>query len=552
MPDPFQPEISAAVQPRPEDVSFDLDEVLSSVVSLTSQVPLDAHSASTLGPERQGNGVLIRDDGLVLTVGYLITEAETIWLVGNNGKVAPAHAVGSDQATGFGLVQALQPLDLPPIELGSSAGLSVGERVIVAGHGGRPLGAGLGRWLAWSGAFAVVAYAAWLPFHASYDAPLRAIVASEWRTVLWHYLGIHALLILLVGTWVAVEAYRRLGAARGMAIAVGVAAAAVAALVWWLAEALRPWTTAVLLGVLLATAVVLWGWWAVHRREAQAPVQMLLVGMAVLAIGIGIGVDVVTVRPDIDRMNTVFRLFLNAWVLFSIVGGVGLWHLWATGGLRWRGGGWTRYGRRAWLAVLAVLVLASAVFPVVGTRARLVYRFDTSVGLTLDGAAYQQVAVYGDPAQTDRQADDRRYALRDDAEALEFMRQNIPGSPVVLEGATRHAYRWQPRVAAYTGLPVVVGWQWHQLQQRGESGNEPANVLRRVRHVEEMYATEDTRRLMELLETYEVAYVYVGPAERTNFPEGGIAKFAAMGDEGLELFFANDAVQVYRVAGRVR
>lgn len=136
MADPFQPEISVAVQPRPEDVAFDLDKVLSSVVSLTSRVPLDAHSASTLGPERQGNGVVIRDD-LVLTVGYLITEAESIWLVGNNGQAVPAHAVGSDQATGFGLVQALQPLDLAPIELGSSAALSVGERVIVAGHGGR-------------------------------------------------------------------------------------------------------------------------------------------------------------------------------------------------------------------------------------------------------------------------------------------------------------------------------------------------------------------------------------------------------------------------------
>ncbi len=136
MADPFQPEISATVQPRQEDVAFDLDKVLSSVVSLTSQVPLDAHSAATLGPERQGNGVLIRDD-LVLTVGYLITEAETIWLIGNNGKATLAHAVGSDQATGFALVQALQPLDLPPIELGNSAALSVGERVIVAGHGGR-------------------------------------------------------------------------------------------------------------------------------------------------------------------------------------------------------------------------------------------------------------------------------------------------------------------------------------------------------------------------------------------------------------------------------
>ncbi|MCI0888783.1 MAG: hypothetical protein J4N28_04080, partial [Chloroflexi bacterium] len=447
-----------------------------------------------------------------------------------------------------GSLAAINTWDVPAYGLLALGALGVAALV---GSRGRPLGAEIGRWLAWSAAFAVVAYAAWAPFHASYDAPFTGVHMSEWRTVLWHYLGIHALLILLVGTWLAVEAYRRFGAPRRLVVGVGVTVA-VAALVWWRGEPLRPWTTAALLAVLLAAAIALWGWWAAHRREPQAPVQMLLLGMAVLAIGIGIGVDVVTANSDIDRMNTVFKLGLNAWVLLALAGGVGLWHLWATGGLRWRGARWPRYGRRAWLALLAVLVLAGAVFPVVGTRARLVYRFDTTLGLTLDGAAYQQLAVYGDPGQTSRQDDDVRYALRDDAEALEFMRRNIIGSPVVLEAATEHAYRWQPRVAAYTGLPVVVGWQWHQLQQRGAGGNEPANVRRRVHDVGEMYSTEDPRRLMLLLEAYEVAYVYVGPAERANFPEAGIAKFAAMVGEELELFFTNDTVQVYRVAGRVR
>ena len=481
-----------------------------------------------------------------------------------------------------GSLAAINTWDVPAYGL-----LALGALAIVAltGRGGRSLDIEVGRWLAWSAAFVAVAYVAWAPFHASYDAPFTGVHLSEWRTVLWHYVGIHALLILLVGTWLAVEARRRfapqrprsLGAAAAppspgpaalpspgpaalhdeqgwlrallghRRLILGVTVAEVLALAWWLFEGLRPWTTALALAVLLAAASALLGWWAAHRREPQAPVHMLLVGMTVLALGIGIGVDVVTANADIDRMNTVFKLGLNAWVLFGLVGGVGLWHLWATGALRWGGARWPRYGRRAWLALAAVLVLAGAVFPVVGTRARLVNRFDTTLGLTLDGAAYQQVAVYGDPGRTSRQDDDRRYPLRDDAEALEFMRQNIPGSPVVLEGATQHAYRWTPRVAAYTGLPVVVGWQWHQLQQRGASGNEPANVLRRVRHVEEMYSTEDRGRLMELIGTYEVAYVYVGPAERTSFPEAGIAKFAAMAGEGLDLFFSNDAVQVYRV-----
>ena len=130
-------EFPAAAQPNAEDVGFALDEALSSVVSLRSEIPDDAFTASILGTERGGNGVVISNDGLVLTVGYLIAEAETVWLVSGNGKATPAHVVGYDQTTGLGLVQALGQLDAPAIALGASRSTRVGDPVIVAGHGGR-------------------------------------------------------------------------------------------------------------------------------------------------------------------------------------------------------------------------------------------------------------------------------------------------------------------------------------------------------------------------------------------------------------------------------
>ena len=102
---------------------------------LHSIIPADAFTADTLGVERAGNGVLI-DDGLVLTIGYLITEAETVWLHLGDGHVVPGHALGFDQETGFGLVQALGKIDLPALALGSSAAAQVGERVVVGGAGG--------------------------------------------------------------------------------------------------------------------------------------------------------------------------------------------------------------------------------------------------------------------------------------------------------------------------------------------------------------------------------------------------------------------------------
>ena len=106
MPSLTEWKVPPANQPRPSDYSFDLDRVLASVVGLHSIVPNDAFSADNLGTERAGNGVVI-DDGLVLTIGYLITEAEAVWLHLGDGRVVQGHALGFDSETGFGLVQAL-------------------------------------------------------------------------------------------------------------------------------------------------------------------------------------------------------------------------------------------------------------------------------------------------------------------------------------------------------------------------------------------------------------------------------------------------------------
>lgn len=128
--------VPVAFQPHASDYSFDLDRVLSSVVGLHSIIPPDAFTAETLGTERAGNGVVI-DDGLVLTIGYLITEAEAVWLHRADGRVVEGHALGFDPVTGFGLVQALGSLELEPLPIGTSAAIQVGDRVVVGGAGGR-------------------------------------------------------------------------------------------------------------------------------------------------------------------------------------------------------------------------------------------------------------------------------------------------------------------------------------------------------------------------------------------------------------------------------
>jgi len=129
----FPPEM----QPNDEEARFDLETALDALVLLRAEVPEDAFTAGILGTERIGNGVVIRDDGLVLTIGYLITEASSIWLNTNAGKAVPAHPLAYDQPTGFGLVQPLGKLDARALPRGTSASCGIGDDVVVAGHGGR-------------------------------------------------------------------------------------------------------------------------------------------------------------------------------------------------------------------------------------------------------------------------------------------------------------------------------------------------------------------------------------------------------------------------------
>jgi S1-C subfamily serine protease len=124
-------------RPRPRDYTFDLDEALTSVVTLEAEIPEDAFTAGMLGTERAGSGVLIRDSGIVLTIGYLITEARDVTLMTGRGQVVAGHVLGIDQASGLGLVQALDPLDIPAIPLGDSRHAGAGDPVIVAGASGR-------------------------------------------------------------------------------------------------------------------------------------------------------------------------------------------------------------------------------------------------------------------------------------------------------------------------------------------------------------------------------------------------------------------------------
>ena len=129
----FPPEF----QPDADAARFDLDRALSAVVALEARVPADAMTASILGTERTGSAVVIREDGLAITIGYLVTEATDVKLTTRGGRTVDAHPIAVDFATGFGLVQPLEPLDVAPLARGGTSSLSSGDAVTAISHGGR-------------------------------------------------------------------------------------------------------------------------------------------------------------------------------------------------------------------------------------------------------------------------------------------------------------------------------------------------------------------------------------------------------------------------------
>ena len=126
-----------SLQPKAAETQFDLARALDAVVLVRAEIPADGFTAGTLGTERGGYGVAIREDGLVLTIGYLITEASQVWLTTNRGGVVAGYPLAYDQATGFGLIQPLGKLDASHLERGLASDVKVGDSAFVIGHGGR-------------------------------------------------------------------------------------------------------------------------------------------------------------------------------------------------------------------------------------------------------------------------------------------------------------------------------------------------------------------------------------------------------------------------------
>ena len=407
--------------------------------------------------------------------------------------------------------------------------------------------------LAWFGLLSVgvigLSVLLFWPFHQTYETFNAGMAASKWRTPLDRYLVIHGLFLFVAITFLIYRSRQSLApmfralfdqgdvAGSGAVLTtgdrlrlaylgIGLAAAVYLALAGY-------WTAALLLPLVLLTGLALM---AELGRENQdglfGDIPLILLGMA---LSIGIGVDFVRLNGDIGRMNTLFKLYLEGWVLFGLAAGYMLWWL---GDRGWLSQIWTRdrWGARmGWTGILAVLLASSLIYPILGSQDRINNRFGDTP-LSLEGTSFMARAVH--------QEEGRSLQLKWDLEAIRWLQDNVEGSPVILE-AHHHQYHWTSRVAGYTGLPTVLGWPWHQIQQRTLY---TYAVQERSQDIGEIYNTADVSRTRELLTKYEVQYIVVGELERAHYSASGLDKFERMVGKGLVFpEFHNQGVNIYRV-----
>ena len=253
---------------------------------------------------------------------------------------------------------------------------------------------------------------------------------------------------------------------------------------------------------------------------------LFLIGTALF---ISVLVEVVVVRGDIGRANTIFKFYLQAWLMLAVCAGAAIaWTLPAF--FTWLPG-WRVFSQ----TMLALLIGSAAMFTVTGAAGKIRDRWIVESPRTLDAMTFMEYAHYDDFGQ--------RLDLSEDYRAIRWMQENAQGSPVIVE-ANCPEYRWCTRFTIYTGLPGVVGWNFHQRQQRAFTSTW---VEARVAEVGNFYNSVDIDYTRNFLKTYDVKYIIVGQLERAEYTPEGISKFGQYDGKYWKSVYRDGKTAVYEV-----
>jgi len=328
----------------------------------------------------------------------------------------------------------------------------------------------------------------------------------------------------------------------------------------WLAETplsalnkLRPYRTLIeMLGVLLVTVILLllvtkvaiaWlvlplGVWAAVLifKKDMPDVKRAILFLVGTALVLTLAVEIIVLRGDVGRMNTVFKFYLQAWVLFGLSAAA------AFGWLLTEIPNWRPNWQSAWYFFSTGLVVCAGLFLLLGGLDKIKDRWIPGAPHSLDSMTFMKYATYQDfGVEMD---------LSQDYRAILWMQENVTGSPVIVE-ANVFEYRWGTRFTIYTGLPGVVGWNWHQRQQRVLASN---TVIQRVEEVAAFYRTPDPFEAANFLKKFNVRYIILGQLEWAEYrdvetADAGLLKFDRYNGILWNEVYREGQTIIYSVAG---
>lgn len=368
------------------------------------------------------------------------------------------------------------------------------------------------------------------PYHAAYSQGYSAL--APWTasyTPIWSYLTHWSVFLFIVAFWLGWETYRwmastpvsSLNKLRPYQILIeGGIAISLAALFYLMYRGVEiGW---------IALPLVLWAGILILRPDVPdlKRFTLFLVGTSLF---ITIFVELFAVQGDIGRMNTIFKFYLEAWLMLSVSAGAAL--VWLLPELSKWSPGW----RNTFKAGVMLLLAGAALYTVSATTDKVADRMAGNVPLTLDSITYMRYAQYADFGVT--------MNLSQDYYAIRWMQDNVQGSPVIVE-ANCPEYHWCTRFTIYTGLPGVVGWNWHERQQRTLT---PQLVENRISQIADFYNTTNMQVALDFLKQYNVKYIILGQLERAEYPGPGLNKFQEYnGKYWKSVYHQNDTV-IYQV-----
>jgi YYY domain-containing protein len=261
------------------------------------------------------------------------------------------------------------------------------------------------------------------------------------------------------------------------------------------------------------------------------------------ALALSLLVEVLVLSGDIGRMNTVFKFYLQVWMLLALSSAVAIERL-VGKALSFPPLGEVSDRYPAWFpdivfGGIAVLLLAAALYPLLAIPAKVRDRWNNSAPHTLDGARFIAYVTQHEHTST--------IPLITDYKVIRWFQNHVAHTPVIIEGQAEREYLWGNRVSVHTGLPTVAAWRWHQVQQRMIMPS--GTVEKRQFDIRDFYNTTNPERAMDILRQYEVKYVVLTPYERAYMVPEGEAKFATLvAQERLEVVYRDEDAIVYRVS----